>query len=148
MFCYIRLDCLPTCPIILISEFILLNPTSCSLAPPPVLLRCLFCFPAVSRGTEVRNYHHQSLTFLENIYNLLGSARHLRGGGRVGLGGLDVFQPHRVELAHLAPQVLQGQVGLGLSELAGRQLLLQAGDVILRYVLSLALTGLAKWAVS
>ena len=59
-----------------------------------------------------------------------------------------MFQPHRVELAHLAPQVLQGQVGLGLSELAGRQLLLQAGDVILRYVLSLAFTGLARLAVS
>ena len=59
-----------------------------------------------------------------------------------------MFQPHRVELAHLAPQVLQGQVGLGLSELAGRQLLLQAGDVVLRYVLSLALTGLARWDVS
>ena len=55
-----------------------------------------------------------------------------------------MFQPHRVELAHLAPQVLQGQVGLGLSELAGGQLLLQAGDVVLRYVLSLAFTRLGQ----
>ena len=53
-----------------------------------------------------------------------------------------MLQPHRVEVAHLAPQVLQGQVGLGLSELAGGQLLLQAGDVVLGDVLSLALTGL------
>ena len=55
-----------------------------------------------------------------------------------------MFEPHGVELPHLAPQVLQGQVGLGLPELAGGQLLLQAGDVVLRYVLSLALTGLAS----
>ena len=55
-----------------------------------------------------------------------------------------MFEPHRVELPHLAPQVLQGQVGLGLSQLAGGQLLLQAGDVVLGYVLSLALTGLGK----
>ena len=58
-----------------------------------------------------------------------------------------MFEPHRVELPHLAPQVLQGQVGLGLSQLAGGQLLLQAGDVVLGYVLPLALTGLGKEGV-
>ena len=53
-----------------------------------------------------------------------------------------MLQPHGVEVTHLAAQVLQGQVGLGLSELAGGQLLLQAGDVVLGDVLSLALTRL------
>ena len=59
-----------------------------------------------------------------------------------------MLQPHRVELPHLAPQVLQGQVRLGLSQLAGGQLLLQAGDVVLRYVLPLCLTRLGSRKVN
>ena len=76
--------------------------------------------------------------------NLFRSAGHLGWGRAVGLGGFDVLQPHGVELPHLAPQVLQGQVTLRLPELAGRQLLLQTGDAVLGDVLSLGLTFLDK----
>ena len=77
--------------------------------------------------------------------NLFRSAGHLGWGRAVGLGGFDVLQPHGVELSHLAPQVLQGQVTLRLPELAGRQLLLQTGDVVLGNILPLPLQVLVKF---
>ena len=77
--------------------------------------------------------------------NLFRSAGHLGWGRAVGLGGFDVLQPHGVELPHLAPQVLQGQVTLRLPELAGRQLLLQTGDVVLGNILPLPLKVLVKF---
>ena len=61
---------------------------------------------------------------------------------------LQMFLPHRAQLSHLGAEVLESEVTLSLPQLAGGQLLLQAGDVVLRYVLSLALTGLARVAVS
>ena len=57
-----------------------------------------------------------------------------------------MFEPHGVELPHLAPQVLQGQATLRLPELAGCQLLLQAGDVALGDVLALGLTLLDRYS--
>ena len=56
-----------------------------------------------------------------------------------------MFEPHGVELPHLAPQVLQGQVTLRLPELAGRQLLLQTGNVVLGNILPLPLKVLVKF---
>lgn len=41
--------------------------------------------------------------------------------------------------SHLGSQILQRQVRLGLSQLGGRQLLLEAGDAVLGHVLSLGL---------
>ena len=38
-----------------------------------------------------------------------------------------IFLRHVSELAHLGPEVLQGQVALGLPQLGGRQLLLSRG---------------------
>ena len=72
--------------------------------------------------------------------HLLRRARHLRGRGGVRLRlRLDVPQPHRVQIPNLGPQILQRQVRLGLSQLGGRQLLLEAGDAVLGHVLSLGL---------
>ena len=41
--------------------------------------------------------------------------------------------------SHLGSQILQRQVRLGLAQLGGRQLLLEAGDAVLGHVLSLGL---------
>ena len=40
--------------------------------------------------------------------------------------------PHTVEVGDLDSEILEGQVGLGLPQLAGGQLLLQTGYVVLR----------------
>jgi len=50
-----------------------------------------------------------------------------------------MFLPHRAQLSHLGAEVLESEVTLSLPQLAGGQLLLQAGDVVLRDVLPLPL---------
>ena len=61
---------------------------------------------------------------------------------------LQMFLPHRAELSHLGAEVLESEVTLSLPQLAGGQLLLQAGDVVLRDVLPLPLQILAKFGVN
>ena len=57
---------------------------------------------------------------------------------------LQMFLPHRAQLSHLGAEVLESEVTLSLPQLAGGQLLLQAGDVVLGDVLALGLTFLDR----
>ena len=56
-----------------------------------------------------------------------------------------MFLPHGAQLGHFGPEILESEVTLGLPELAGRQLLLQTGDVVLGDVLPLPLQILLKF---
>ena len=64
------------------------------------------------------------------------------------LVNLQMFLPHRTELGHFGAEILESQVTLRLPQLAGGQLLLQAGDVVLGDVLPLSLQILAKFGVN
>ena len=60
------------------------------------------------------------------------------------LVNLQMFLPHRTELGHFGAEILESQVTLRLPQLAGGQLLLQAGDVVLGNVLPLSLQILSS----
>ena len=56
-----------------------------------------------------------------------------------------MFLPHGAQLGHFGPEILESEVTLRLPELAGRQLLLQTGNVVLGNVLPLPLKVLVKF---
>ena len=55
------------------------------------------------------------------------------------VGYLQMFLPHCVQISNFRPQIFQGQITLSLPQLTRGQLLLEAGDVVLRDVLPLPL---------